>query len=390
VIERIWAGPTSIDRLTRHAGILVGLIAAGIVLGGLVVGCATTLPTFDEAAWRAKVKGADPAMLYAPNFKDGRFFNPWMPDAPRGFSRFLSWKFSPGQRYTEAERDFRPAFIPDAGARITAMPPDQDFILWAGHASFLIRLNGTYWLTDPMFSGRALVPKRKTPPGITAEEIRQIAPRINILLSHNHYDHLDEATLRSLPNSARVYVPLGLKAFVQGFDKPDVTEMNWWQEVEAGGGVTLVCLPMQHWSRRIGQEINTTLWASFLLITPTVRVYFGGDTGYFIGYQEFGRKYPGIDYALLPTTAYHPRWFMHYAHMDVDEALEAFRELGARVMIPQQWGTFHLGDEPVGYPAVELRRAIAERKLDPARFRILNLGEILAIPPAPRAGGAPR
>jgi L-ascorbate metabolism protein UlaG (beta-lactamase superfamily) len=147
---------------------------------------------------------------------------------------------------------------------------------------------------------------------------------------------------------------------------------------------------MQHWSRRIGQEINTTLWASFLLITPTVRVYFGGDTGYFIGYQEFGRKYPGIDYALLPTTAYHPRWFMHYAHMDVDEALEAFRELGARVMIPQQWGTFHLGDEPVGYPAVELERKIAERRLDPARYRIMNLGEILAIPPAPRAGGAPR
>ena len=362
-------------------GTLFGLLAIGIALWSLFPACASTPPPFEEGAWRKKAKAADPALLYAPNFKDGRFFNPWMSDDKKSFLRFLSWKLSPRQAYSEAEQAFRPAFVPGAAARIQAIPPGQDFILWAGHATFLIRLNGTYWLTDPMFSERALLPKRVTPPGITAAEVQAIAPRVNILISHNHYDHLDEQSLRDLPDAARVYVPLGLRTFVQGLNKRDVTEMNWWQQIESGDGVTLVCLPVQHWSRRMGQGLNETLWASYMLISPAATVYFGGDTGYFIGYQEIGRKYPGIDYALLPTTAYHPRWFMHYAHMDVDETLEAFRELGARTMIPQQWGTFHLGDEPVGHPVLELKRQIAERKLDPARFLILNLGEIHVIPP---------
>jgi N-acyl-phosphatidylethanolamine-hydrolysing phospholipase D len=361
----------------KHPGAATVVAVVGIAAALLSVSAfVPTPPAFDEATWRAQTKAADPAMLYAPNFRDGRFFNPWMPDDRKGFMRFLSWKLTAGQEYTEEEQAFRPTVVPDVLARVRAVPEGEDFLLWAGHATFLIRLNGTYWLTDPMLSERALLPRRKTPPGITAEEIGAITPRVNILISHNHYDHLDEPSLRALSENARVFVPLGLKSFVQGLQKPDVIEMNWWQQVETEGGVRLVCLPMQHWSRRIGQPINTTLWASFLLTTPTVSVYFGGDTGYFIGYREIARKFPGIDYALLPTTAYHPRWFMHYAHMDIDETLEAFRELGARFMVPQQWGTFQLGDEPVGYPILDLRRQIAERRLDPSRFLIMNLGEI--------------
>lgn len=361
----------------EHAGAWRGMALAGVAAGLLIASaCVPAPPTFDEAGWRARTKAADPALLYAPNFKDGRFFNPWMPDDRKGLLHFLSWKLTPGREYGREERAWRPAVVPGALARIRAVPEGEDFLLWAGHATFLIRLNGTYWLTDPMLSERALLPRRKTPPGITAGDIRAVAPRVNILISHNHYDHLDEPSLRALPDAARIFVPLGLRTFVQGLSKPDVTEMHWWQQIEVGDGVTLVCLPMQHWSRRIGQPVNTTLWASFLLITPTVRVYFGGDTGYFVGYQEFGRRFPGIDYALLPTTAYHPRWFMHHAHMDIAETLEAFRELGARFMVPQQWGTFHLGDEPVGYPILDLQRQIAERRLDPARFPILNVGEI--------------
>ena len=111
-------------------------------------------------------------------------------------------------------------------------------------------------------------------------------------------------------------------------------------------------------------------------------IYFGGDTGYFIGHQEIGKRVPGIDYALLPTTAVHPRWFIHYAHMNIRETLDAFVDLGARLMIPQQWGTFHLGDEPVGYPIVEMKRQIAERKLDPQRFLILDVGEPVVLQPA--------
>jgi len=96
--------------------------------------------------------------------------------------------------------------------------------------------------------------------------------------------------------------------------------------------------------------VTSPLWASYLLITPETVIYYGGDSGYFVGYREIGRQFPNINYALLPLTAYHPRWFMHYAHMNVPEALAAFIDLGARYFIPNQWGTFHLGDEPPGYP----------------------------------------
>jgi L-ascorbate metabolism protein UlaG (beta-lactamase superfamily) len=152
--------------------------------------------------------------------------------------------------------------------------------------------------------------------------------------------------------------------------------MDWWQSIDAGNGVTLDCLPAQHWSRRIGQPVNSTLWASFLLRTPGPSVYYGADSGYFVGYREFGRRFAGIDYALLSTTAYHPRWFMHYAHVNIEEALEAFKEIGARYFIPTQWGTFRLGDEPAGYPALELKAAIAHQGLDANRFLILDIGQI--------------
>jgi len=116
-----------------------------------------------------------------------------------------------------------------------------------------------------------------------------------------------------------------------------------------------------------------------MLITQSVTIYLGGDTGYFIGYKEIAKRYPKIDYALLATTAYHPRWFMHYNHMNVDEALKAFSDLNARTMIPQQWGAFHLGDEPPGYSILELKRKIVERHLDASRFIIMDIGEILPI-----------
>ena len=110
-----------------------------------------------------------------------------------------------------------------------------------------------------------------------------------------------------------------------------------------------------------------------------MKIFFAGDSGYFIGYREIGRRYPGIDYVLMPTTAYRPRWFMHYAHMDIDEAIDAFDDLQARYFIPTQWGAFHLGDEPPSYPALELKRKIAERKRDPSRFIIMDIGQIVPV-----------
>lgn len=347
--------------------------AAGLGFLSFCPGCSSLTPDFDETAWHKKVMATNPDDLYAPHEKDGVFFNPWMPMEKKSIGTLLRWRLAPSQEYTEAEKNFLPPVIPDAVARIRAAG-DKDFIFWVGHGTFFMRINGRYWLTDPMFSDRALLPKRKTPPGITIDEILTITDQITCVITHNHYDHLDENSIRALPDSTRFFVPLGLKDFVTDLGKSRVTEMDWWESADLGDGTRLYCTPMQHWSRRIGQGFNTTLWASFLITAPDVSIYFDGDGGYFKGYREISRRFPGIDYALIPVTAYHPRWFMHYAHMNINEAVRAFDDLGAGVLIPTQWGAFSLGDEPAGYPVLDLGRTISEKNLDAGQFLIMDIG----------------
>lgn len=344
----------------------------------LLTSCSLKAPPFDEAKWRNDTNHTDPALLYAPHFKDGKYFNPWMPMDRSGLGRVLKWKLTEKQKYSDEEKDFMPGFVPDLKGRIEKMG-DKDFIAWIGHSTFLIRVQGEYWLTDPIFSERALMPKRKTPPSISLEEIKELGGRLNIIVSHNHYDHYDKPSIAGLSPGARIYVPLGLKKSIEKLNKQLVTEMDWWQSLDLGNGVTIICLPAQHWSRRISQSIDTTLWASFLLITPHSKIFYGADSGYFIGYKEIGGKYPGIDYALMPVGAYHPRWFMHYAHMDIPEVLQAFDDLGAKHFIPTQWGTFQLGDEPIGYPIVDLKRTMTVNGFDSSRVIIMDLGEIIPI-----------
>jgi N-acyl-phosphatidylethanolamine-hydrolysing phospholipase D len=386
-----------------------------VVIALSTVSCIRAVTPFDEVKWRHDVEDCDVSTLYAPHYKDGRYFNPWMPMESRGLTDLLRWRLSRGADYTEEEVRYRPEVIPRLKERILSLP-DGDFIAWIGHATFLIRLNGEYWLTDPLFSERAFLPKRLTPPALSIEEMKELPGRLTIVVSHNHYDHLDGPSMSALPENARVFVPLGMKRSVTGMKKKDVQEMDWWQTIDCGNNIKIVCLPAQHWSRRITEGTDKTLWASFLIITPSATIYYGGDSGYFIGYKEIGRRYkridfhtqapgnlssehgerageapgalppegatraPGaIDYALIPTTAYHPRWFMHYAHMNVREAIDAFRDLDAGYMIPTQWGTFQLGDEPIGYAGLEMKRVIREEGLDPERFLIMDIGQILPL-----------
>ncbi len=359
----------------------IAISAALLYSACALVACSCLLapPSFDETAWRTRVDDEKVSDLYAPHYRDGRYFNPWMPMEERGFLPLLRWRMSRGAHYTEEEKTYRPAFLPSLKERI--LSTDGDFIAWIGHNTFLMRVNGEYWMTDPIFSERALLPKRRTPPALTAEEVSALDGPLNVVITHNHYDHFDMASIEALPLQTRFFVPQGLKESIRKLGKEQVIEMDWWQTVECGNGIRLACLPAQHWSMRMLQGRNRTLWASFMLMANGVKIYIGGDSGYFIGYKEFGRVYPGIDYALLPITAYRPRWFMHYAHMNVDEALDAARDLGARYMIPTQWGTFHLGDEPVGYAALELKRKVKTGGLDASRFILMDIGQILPVAP---------
>ncbi len=348
-----------------------------LLLFSNLLSCMQHLEKFDETAWRKKIENQQVPDLYAPNIQDGIFVNPWAPMEKKSIGQLLQWQLSRKNLYTEEEKAYLPDIIPGLIQRILSMPTG-DFIAWIGHSTFLIRLQGQYWLTDPMFSERALVPKRITPPAMTAQDLQKLGAGIHVLISHNHYDHLDADSIQSLPEDSTVYVPAGLADFLKSIHNGEVVELNWWDKRRVGDA-ELICLPAQHWSRRIGQPFNSTLWASYMLVGSGSKIYYGADSGYFIGYKEIGRLFTDVDYALLSTTAYHPRWFMHYAHKNIPETIDAFNDMGAKYLIPTQWGTFALGDEPAGYPALDLKRHIADNRLDPSRFIIMDIGELLVL-----------
>ncbi len=361
----------------RFCMISMLLLVVGIIISPDLACTSKNKKSFSETEWVAKIENSDAKELYAPHLKDNAFFSPWMKMPDKNFLDVLGWKLFYRSDYTKEEKNHLPNVLPETPQRLKQA--QGDFILWIGHNTFLIRIDDTYWLTDPIFSKRALLPARVTPPALSLESFNSIVADLNIIISHNHYDHLDRETIQALPKQADVYVPLGLKEYVMDMNKENVREMDWWEEMPIGKDSKLVCLPAQHWSLRINQSRNESLWASWMLVTPKTTLYFGGDSGYFKGFKEIGHKFPKIDYAFLATTAYHPRWFMYYQHMNIKEAINAFDDLGARFFIPTQWGTFHLGSEPAGFPGLDLERHIKTDNLDASRFKIMDIGQILPI-----------
>jgi L-ascorbate metabolism protein UlaG (beta-lactamase superfamily) len=240
-------------------------------------------------------------------------------------------------------------------------------------------LNGVYFITDPVFSKRIAVPRRRTLPAFTVKEMLAFAPHVNVLLTHNHHDHLDLSSIKALPAGTRVFAPLGLRDLVRDLNRKGVKEMDWWQSADAGNGVAIHCLPAQHWSLRLLTRTNTSLWCSFMIVTDKVVIYFGGDSGYFIGYREIAKRFPKIDYAILPMGAYRPRWFMHYSHLDPEEVLKAASDLNARHVLTMHWGAFALGEEPAGFPGLDLRRLLQKNPMDSGKVIMPAIGEIIQV-----------
>jgi L-ascorbate metabolism protein UlaG (beta-lactamase superfamily) len=293
----------------------------------------------------------DPASLFAPYSRGGRFFCPW---APGTRSRLSALRFML-QRAPAARR--RPRHVPvvaNDGASLGRVA-ERPALTWIGHASFALHEGERVLLLDPHFGRRALLPARFTPPGIPLAAVPADAIA---LLTHNHYDHLDAWTLARLPKTIEWRVPRGLGAKVRSFGFERVRELGWWEEDDLGGWrVTL--LPAQHWSNRMSQPVNSTLWGGWLIDTGRTRIYHAGDSGHFHGFAEFGRRLAPLDAAVLPIGAYLPRWFMRDAHMDPEEALAAFRATRARRMVPMHWGAFDLADEAVDEPPRVLAELLA-------------------------------
>ena len=262
---------------------------------------------------------------------------------------------------------------------------DQLTVTWVGHSSLLVQIGGLNILTDPMWSERASPlrfagPKRWVPPGIAFDEL----PPLDVILqSHNHYDHLDDVTVRRLarayPDAAWI-LPLGLAPFVRTRGARRVTELDWWQEHEASPLLRIAATPAQHFSARGFGDRGDTLWCGFALRAGSGRsVYFAGDTGYHPEFQAIGERYGPFDVALLPIGAYEPRWFMRYVHMNPEEAVEAFRKLNARAMVPIHWGTFKLTDEAMDEPPRRAQRAWQVAGLAPAGYHQLAHGQTLVL-----------
>ena len=227
-----------------------------------------------------------------------------------------------------------------------------------GHATLLLQAEGMSVLTDPMFSDRMFAIRRLAPPGLA---LSALPPIDVVVVSHNHRDHLDEASVRALGPEATFVVPLGLGGFFRKRGLVKVVELDWWDETQItarGRHIRVTLVPAQHWSMRVGVNTNQSLWGGFVIESPSVRFYFAGDTGYPAAFKDIGRRFPGIDYALLPIGAYEPRWFMKAQHIGPDEAAIAFGELGAKTLIPMHWGTFRLSDEPLAEPPVLLRQSL--------------------------------
>ncbi|MHB8634805.1 MAG: MBL fold metallo-hydrolase [Thermoplasmatota archaeon] len=262
-----------------------------------------------------------------------------------------------------------------SGARL----PPEPAITWVGHATCVIQVAGKRLLTDPIWRlGLPARIPRLTPPGIAWEAV---GPVDGVLISHNHYDHLDLPTLRRLPRTTPLFVPLGLASYLERRGFEEVHELDWWQK-RSLGAVELTFVPTHHWSRRGLWDANRSLWGGWVVSAPGIEpILFAGDTGYGPSFAEVRRKLGAMGTAILPIGAYAPQWFMQPVHMNPEEAVRAASDVQARRMMGIHWGTFPLTREPILEPPERARAAWLRAGRASEDLWILALGEGRSLAP---------
>jgi L-ascorbate metabolism protein UlaG (beta-lactamase superfamily) len=261
-------------------------------------------------------------------------------------------------------------------------------VTFVNHATLLIQTGDVNVLTDPVWSERVSPvawagPRRHRPPGVRFEDLPQVEL---VLLSHNHYDHLDLPTLRRLEERDRPSFFCGLKVghLLRRSGLRDVTELDWWDAVPAGRRLSVTSVPVQHFSGRGFFDRNRSLWTGFLLSGSAGKVFFAGDTGYGPHFGQIRERLGRIRLALLPIGAYKPVWFMGPVHMSPQEALQAHRDLESETSVGMHYGTFELADDGQDEPREEIERLLDAWPGEKPRFWLLGNGEgrdVPAIPP---------
>lgn len=258
-------------------------------------------------------------------------------------------------------------------------PPDGLRLIFVNHSTFLLQYRGLNILTDPIWSNRCSPfqwagPHRKRPPGLAWEAL----PPIDlVLLSHNHYDHLDAPTLRRLHQKQKppqYIVPLGLGDFVRRLGATAIVELDWWEQHDLGP-LRIQALPANHFSSRGIFDRDKTLWAGFLLESEGEKIYFVGDTGYSDVFEHIGQKLGPVDLALIPIGAYLPHWFMSPIHVSPAEAVRIHRDLQCRQSVAMHFGTFPLAADNPERSARELRVALEEQAVPREDFAIPDEGK---------------
>jgi len=344
------------------------LIAALLLLaGGFLLSC-TMIPDSDP------LPGGP-----AHHTKTG-FRNLYAPPLNKTFFSFLRMRWFGDDRWAdhEALSDGVPRRQVDLD-KIADPPTDRLQVTWIGHSTFLLQAGGVNVLTDPIFANRASPlsfagPKRYTPHVIDYAKL----PKIDyVVISHDHYDHLDETAVKILGDGPRYLVPLRLKRWFidQGVSTDRVEELDWW-DTRTYADLDVQAMPSQHWSGRGLWNRNATLWATWRLTFGGRTIWFAGDTGYNdVQFKEIGKAVKTIDLGLIPIGGYAPRHFMKISHVNPEEAVQIHLDIGAKQSVGMHWGTYPLTAEPPTEPVDRLEEAVKQANLPEGAFRWMTLGE---------------
>ncbi len=349
----------------------------------LLAGCAAVNPYYNPAKAHHTPEG---------------FRNNYFGSIDKTFGELIRWQIERRQQdLPKPPARAMPSQSPDLASIRSSTSLRAPAITWIGHASMLVQAGGLNVLTDPIFSERAsplqfLGPRRAQAPGV---QLADLPPIDVVLISHNHYDHLDRLSVVEIARRSEAagkpalfLVPLGMKSWFADLGISNAVELDWWDK-HVLRGVEFNFTPLQHWSARGFGDRSRTLWGGYAVFAPELHWYFAGDTGYSKDFADTQARFAGrhtasqgggFDLALIPVGAYEPRWFLKDQHVNPAEAVQIHRDLRAKRSVGVHWGTFEISDESLDQPPIDLAQAAREQGLQSGEFTVMAIGETRFIP----------